>query len=481
MGSWRVRGVAALGAAASFTVVGLPAWATTWIDLDEDESYTRRHECSFVQAGDQFYMFGGRESAQQLDTYDYATDTWTTSASAPIEFNHFQATEYEGLVWVIGAFKTNNFPTEQPADGVYVYDPANDVWMDGPAVPEDRRRGSTGLVVHGDKFYIVGGNEEGHNGKYVDWFDEYDPRTGAWTILADAPNARDHFHAAVADGKLYAVGGRLSGGPGGTFAPLIAEVDVYDFATHSWSVLPPASDLPTPRAASAVAYFDGLVMVIGGEGNGQAYSTVEALDPTTGNWQTLASLNHQRHGTQAIVSGDGVYVAAGSPNQGGGRQWNMEVYNAHLPSGAPSVAGILSAPLAAAVMIGVPAAIPVEHVGGNVGLFVTDVSLSGPDAADFSVLSSVGDPFLIPTAGARDLVVAYTGTATDASASLDVTYSGGLVTSVALASAPISVPMTPGAQWIVPVLLLALGYKSRVASPFQRHTVVVGVGPHPLP
>jgi hypothetical protein len=29
-----------------------------WIDKAEDESYTARHECSFVQAGDKFYLFG---------------------------------------------------------------------------------------------------------------------------------------------------------------------------------------------------------------------------------------------------------------------------------------------------------------------------------------------------------------------------------------------------------------------------------------
>ena len=134
------------------------------------------------------------------------------------------------------------------------------------------------------------------------------------------PPARDHFHAAVVGDKLYAAGGRQTGGPLGTFAPLIPEVDVFDFASGTWSTLPPESNLPTPRAGTATAVFNGKIMVIGGEGNGLAYNTVEGLDSNTGQWQTLASLNHRRHGTQAIVSGAGVYVAAGSPNQGGGNQ-----------------------------------------------------------------------------------------------------------------------------------------------------------------
>jgi hypothetical protein len=410
--------------------------APVWIDKAEDETYTARHECSFVQAGDRFYLFGGRESPQTLDTYDYGADTWTTSASAPLPFNHFQATEYDGLVWVIGAFQTNNFPDEEPAQSIYVFDPANDVWMQGPTIPVARRRGSAGLVAYDDKFYVVGGNTIGHNGGYVSWFDEFDPHTGSWTPLADAPRARDHFHAAVAGDKLYVAGGRLSGGPGGTFAPLIPEVDVYDFTTNTWSTLPMANDLPTPRAAAAVALFDGKILVIGGEGNGQAYDTVEALDPLTDNWSTLASLNHARHGTQGIVSGQGVYVTAGSPNQGGGNQKNMEVYNADLPSGAASVAGVLSAPPEVTVSAPMPETIQLSHVAGNEGLYITDVTLTGPDAADFLITTPVSDPFLIPTIGSRDLVVEYTGIAYGASASLDVTYSGGQAVNVTLLPEP---------------------------------------------
>jgi large repetitive protein len=410
--------------------------APIWIDKSENEGYTARHECSFVQAGDQFYLFGGRENPQVLDTYDYASDTWTTSASAPIPFNHFQATEHEGLIWVIGAFQTNDFPTEVPAEHVFAYDPAQNVWMQGPAVPVARQRGSTGLVVHEGKFYVVGGNTIGHDGGYVAWFDEFDPETGIWTPLVDAPRPRDHFHAAVANDKLYVLGGRLSGGPGGTFAPLIPEVDVYEFGTSSWSTLPVASDLPTPRAAASVASYDGEILVIGGEGNGLAYDSVEALDPLTDTWSSRAALNHPRHGTQAIVSGQGIYVTAGSPNQGGGNQKNMEVYAADLPGGTTSLAGTLSAPSSATLTSMLPNNIQLAHTAGNVGLYVTDVSLTGPDAGDFILHSSVADPFLIPPSSSRDISLEYLGTLDGASASMTVTFNGGQTTTISLVPEP---------------------------------------------
>ena len=408
--------------------------APVWIDLDEDESYTGRHECSFVQVGDKFVLFGGRENAQTLDVYDFASDTWAqNAAAAPLPFNHFQATEYQGLLWVIGAFQTNNFPNEVPAESVWVYDPANDVWIEGPPVPVGRRRGGGGLVVYDDRFYVVAGNDDGHDGGYQPWFDEFDPATGVWTQLPDAPRARDHFHAVVSGDELFVAGGRLSGGPGGTFAPLIPEVDVYDFTTGQWSSLPsPIGDLPTPRAGTGAALFGGEVLVIGGEGNGQAYDTVEALDPITGLWRALDPLNHARHGFQAIVSGGGVYVAAGSPNQGGGNQKNMEVYSADTATGTPSVAGGLAVPPSATVVSDTPASIFLAHVSGSQGIYVESVSLSGPDAADFSLLAPVTAPFLLPISATRELQLEYTGGANQAAASVDVAYSGGQIASIPL-------------------------------------------------
>lgn len=77
-----------------------------WIDKAEDENYVARHECLFVQVGTKFYMFGGRESPRRLDIYDYTTNLWTTGSSVPQDLNHFQATEYEGLIW---HSKTINF------------------------------------------------------------------------------------------------------------------------------------------------------------------------------------------------------------------------------------------------------------------------------------------------------------------------------------------------------------------------------------
>jgi hypothetical protein len=78
---------------------------------------------------------------------------------------------------------------------------------------------------------------------------------------------------------------------------------------------------------------------------------------------------HARHGTQAVVSGQGVYVIAGSPVQREGRQKKMEVYNKNSPTGLASTAGVLSAPSRVVAQSG-KCTVTIRHVGGNEGIFV---------------------------------------------------------------------------------------------------------------
>jgi hypothetical protein len=386
--------------------------------MNESTDYTARHECSFVQAGNMFYLFGGRESPEKVDIYDYSRNKWTHGAQAPKPFNHFQAVAYEGLIWVIGAFETNHFPNEEPQENVYVYDPANDVWMKGPEIPWPR--GAGGLVVYKDRFYLVGGNTLGHNGGFVPWLDKYNPVSGEWDRLEDAPHQRDHFHAAVLRGRLYAIGGRRTI-RGNTLGDTVKEVDVYDFATKKWLVDNLPKDIPLPRASAAVATFDGKIMVIGGETakNTAAHTRVDAFDPANnGRWSSLKPLNHGRHGMQAIVSGEGVFVAGGSPNRGGGQQRKMEVYNINAPQGKSSHPGLLS------VFFGKFGSVTLQHVGGNQGVFVNSIVLTGPNASNFRIRNKATSRILIKRNGKLTLSVEYKGDAEEATAQMVVAYSG---------------------------------------------------------
>ncbi|MEM8897476.1 MAG: kelch repeat-containing protein [Bacteroidota bacterium] len=382
-----------------------------WTLVSTNNDHIPRHECSFIQTGTNFYMLGGRESATTMERYNIYTKTWDQVASAPKPFNHFQAVEYEGLIWVICAFQNNAFPQEVPADYIHVYDPVKDIWIQGPEIPAGRKRGGAGVVVFNDKFYIVGGNTIGHDGGYVAWFDVYDPVNQTWTSLDDAPNARDHFQSSIIGNKLYIAGGRLSGGPGGVFAPMLAEVDVYDFNTQTWTTLPAEQNLPTPRAGTSTVTYKNEVVVMGGEGNGQAFSTVEAYNPVQSSWRSLPDMNFPRHGTQAIVSGDGIFITSGSPNLGGGNQTNMESYGSSTPVGATNIASTLTHPESVEIAPGETMDIEIGTVNGNVGVYITKLSITGANADDFTLEYSLVDGFLLPTGSTLDLPVTLDPTA----------------------------------------------------------------------
>ena len=429
-----------------------------WNDKDENENYTARHECSLVQAGEKFYLMGGRENGKTIDIYDYKTDTWSQLIdSPPVEFNHFQATEYQGLIWVIGAFTDNDFPNETPASYVWAFDPANEEWIQGPEIPEARRRGSTGLVVYNNKFYISGGNQIGHNGGYVAWFDEYDPATGIWTALDDAPRARDHFNAAIIDDKMYMAGGRLSGGDGGTFAPTISEVDVYNFSNSTWSTLPANQNIPTPRAAPAVASFNGKLIIAGGEVENQlvdgtlttdALAITEQYDPITETWNRLPDLNHKRHGTQAIVSGNGVFVLAGSDKKGAGNQKNMEFLGEDNPSGEASIASNLVVPDIVEVETGATVDFNLQVANGNTGIFIRSIEINGTDAASYSIASGALENVFLSPDSSLNISVSLLETGQSTSAFLTINYGKTYSLDIVLKNGELSSSFdNPGTQY----------------------------------
>lgn len=297
-----------------------------WETMEMENEPTARHENAFTEVNGKFYLIGGR-GEKVVDIYDPQTRTWSKGQTPPLEMHHFQAVPYQERIYVMGAF-TGGYPDEKPIPNIYIYDPKADQWEKGPEIPEERRRGAAGVVVHNDKFYLVGGIRNGHLGDYKNWLDEYAPSSNEWKVLPDAPHKRDHFQAAIVGGKLYAAGGRTSSAETGqTLELTVAEVDMYDFENNEWTAL--ENTIPTQRAGTtAVAMGDNLI-IIGGESGTQeeAHREVEALDANSNEWHSLPSLNQGRHGTQAFLFEDHIYIAAGSGNRGGGPELtSMEVF-----------------------------------------------------------------------------------------------------------------------------------------------------------
>lgn len=166
---------------------------------NDESKPVERHEAAFVRVGAKFYLLGGR-SIRSVSIYNTELGSWSLGAKPPIELHHFQPVVYDNKVYCISAM-TGEWPTETPTTHVYIYDPATDTWSKGDEIPEERRRGSTGNILQNGLIYIACGIKNGHVGDHKKWMDSYDPKTGKWEVLADAPRARDHFQAILIDGK----------------------------------------------------------------------------------------------------------------------------------------------------------------------------------------------------------------------------------------------------------------------------------------
>jgi hypothetical protein len=283
-----------------------PQGTGTWETLPSPSA--ERQEVSYVQHGGKFYLAGG---STLHEVYDPVAETWETLEPLPADLDHIQGVVWDDKIYYLGGCQGGNLRAE--TDSVYIYDPASDSFSEG--APMSRPRCAGGVSVHDDKIYYYGGL---NGGEAQSWFEVYDPVADTWTELPDMPRPRDHSHAAVLGDVLYAISGRDFGINATNDA-----VDAFDFANATWTTLD--APIPTERGGFSAAVVGSEILIIGGEGGGNTYEEVEALNPATGTWRTLAPMPTPRHGIQAAVCNGGVYIAAGGIVQGVGPSAAHEV------------------------------------------------------------------------------------------------------------------------------------------------------------
>ena len=297
-----------LGIAASMAMLlsvallpAMPAAAApgAWQDL-ADAPFARQ-EASYVNLDGKLHLVG---TVKTHHVYDPATDTWSTKAPMLVKVDHVQAVATGGKIYVVGGLQS--WP-DGDVGNVQIYDPGTNTWSEGTAMPAARTRGAGAVVVRNGDIYYAGGL---HGGTTVAMFDVYDPDTDTWTALPDMPRAREHFHAAIAGGKLWAVGGRQ-----GAINSTLAETDAFNFTSNEWET--GFAEIPTERGGFGVGVSGDRVIVFGGEGGG-IHPEVEAYDVSDDAWSTFTSMPIPRHGIQVAECGGAFYIATGGTAQGGG-------------------------------------------------------------------------------------------------------------------------------------------------------------------
>ena len=300
-----------------------PSADEVWItETSSDGSEVQeRSEAGGVEVGGKLYALGGRGADLPVNVFDPVTSRWSSLGAAPQELHHFQPVAIGNNIYIIGAL-TGPFPDEPSVNSIRVLNTETGLWSVAGEIPDDRLRGSTTAVLYEGDIYISGGNTKGHDGGAVAWFDRFDPETGEWTRLDNAPNARDHADGAIIGDRLYVAGGRTSDIPVASDNPVLP-VDIYDFQTGQWST---GENIPTPRGGAANAAVGNELIVAGGEINTSASALVrvEAYNTVTNTWRRLSDMETGVHGASPGILGDRFHIAAGSDIRGGANTSNHE-------------------------------------------------------------------------------------------------------------------------------------------------------------
>ncbi len=110
-------------------------------------------------------------------------------------------------------------------------------------------------------------------------------------------------------GKLYVAAGRTTQRG---FRNLNV-LEIYDPATDTWRREAPA---PTARSGVAMAAWNGVLYLFGGEAPDRIFDQTEAYNPATDAWTTPAPMPTGRHGMGAAVLAGAIFVVGGGPEPG---------------------------------------------------------------------------------------------------------------------------------------------------------------------
>lgn len=255
--------------------------------------------------GDQLYLFGGNTSLGQHDfepenfvvkghQLDLGSLAWKPWQDFPVPRQSMQTVDLEGDVsYAVGGFGLEADKQTASAD-VYRFDFENEEWArSAKGLPEPRTQ--FGLTEHQGWLWIFGGMDFDDSRPKAQMFayplgvlksDVNQPESGFSPAGFDIPRPRRAFAAAQLNGKYYLVGGMAAG-----FAP-VAECDVFDFATQSWSQIPAPSKT---RIGAELVSVSGKLYLAGGRVLGAEHDaadkSVEVYDPQNGTWrQWIANL-----------------------------------------------------------------------------------------------------------------------------------------------------------------------------------------------
>ena len=230
-----------------------------------------------------------------VEVYDMLAGAWKSGVALPEAREDAAAAVLAGTIYLLGGIVGDS-----RINTVVAFDPEAGTWA--AKAPMIESRSSHAAAVVGGKIYVIGGSS---NGTRPSSMEAYDPQTGVWTEMASMPSRSRLHNAAVLDGKIYVVGGTSN------------TVEVYDSQTDTWTTAPP---MHTSRRCHGVAALGGKIYAAGGyKGEGLTsvfLDSVEAFDPQTDSWATVAPMRRRLAQLTLTATRDRLYAIGGVIDSG---------------------------------------------------------------------------------------------------------------------------------------------------------------------
>ncbi len=266
--------------------------------------------------GSKIFVAGGFQpgigkSVNLLQIYDPTSGAWSQGRPAPLEVSGGSAAQANGKLYLIGGWTNDASGGQSLTDRVQIYDPASDSWSFGASAP--LATAGSGTVAVGSRIYLINGRIGGDavtNRSFV-----YDTSADSWQELPQTTLVGVYeASAGYVNNRIYLVGGRSS-----VNGPSIQLLQTYELSLSQWrkGLFP-----LLPTAASAAAVSDGRLFVVGGrvmtgtdDAPGAVTDQVQIYDPGLG-WTICDS---HPFFTSASVMSSAAGVAAPSDLSPGSR------------------------------------------------------------------------------------------------------------------------------------------------------------------
>lgn len=282
-----------------------------------------RYESQGKIVDGKLYVIGGfTTNAPNIQTtasvyaYNISANTWQRKADMPEQITHAPTVVYNGVIYLLGGYVGNN--PGGSTTHVWMYDTQTNTWSRGPDLPASRGGGTAALL--GTTIHFVSGATR-TKGIFddTDYPDHYtldlSQENPIWQTAKPIPMARNHLGGVAFRDKFYVIGGQLQKHEGTSNQ---SRVDVYDPATDTWSRV---ADMPIGRGhitESTLVVNDRIVVIGGSVDNapgagdyGDASSDVLIYDPVTNVWIRGPSIPHYRKTPVADVIGNTIYISTG--------------------------------------------------------------------------------------------------------------------------------------------------------------------------